>query len=291
MALHRRVDAQARYDSAGLSEPLDALQALFNKAITHPTGIADFLAEADDATRERFAASLAQTPEFDRIARMTVYADAYFWRLHDVLTDHFDHVAWMLGPVRFRNLATDYVLHCPSEDPDIRRFGARLPAFLATHPASERCCGLSEIAAAEWAMVRALDLPQDVAMTEADLAAEPIDAWPTMVLVPVASAWIGRVPSDFDASWQARVAGAAPPDRAKVAIDADVLVWRSDVDAFAVVHRMLAPDEAAAWRAIAAGEPFAALCELTEDPATAVQWLRGWISSGSIARGDRARVR
>lgn len=267
-----------------LAERLDALQALFSRAITHPTGIADFLAESDDATRELFAATLAQTLEFDRLGRMSVYADAYFWRLHDVLGDHFEHVAWLLGRDRFRNVATDYVLRCPSEDPDIRRFGARFPGFLATHAEARRCAGLAEIAAAEWAMVRALDLAQPPAMTEADLAAVPIDAWPAMVLVPVPSAWIGPVPADFDALWQRRAKDEPAPEVVDLPVDAEVLVWRNDVGGFAVTHRMLARDEATAWRSVAASAPFAALFEIAADPMTAVQWLRGWIASGSIAR-------
>ncbi|MBL8946584.1 MAG: putative DNA-binding domain-containing protein, partial [Myxococcales bacterium] len=117
---------------------LEALQALFSRAIVHPEGIDAFLAEADPATRAAFDAAFDGTAEFDARLRMGVYADAYFWRLHDVLLDHFSLVAWILGPAGFRNLATDYVLQRPSEDPDVRRFGARLPAFLGGHPLADR---------------------------------------------------------------------------------------------------------------------------------------------------------
>lgn len=272
-----------RYRDRGLSLTLDALQDLFGRAITHPTGVADFLAAADDATRAAFAASVDETAAFDRAARMSVYADAYFWRLHDVLADHFDHVAWLLGRDRFRNLATDYVLQHPSRDPDVRRFGARLPDFLATHVEATRCRGIAEIAAVEWAMVRALDVPQAPATSLASLAGVAVDAWPTMVLVPVASAWIGPAPRDFDALWRARAEGGATPLRPDAAIDASVLVWRCDRDDFAIQHRTLSDREATAWRAVIGGEPFAAWCEHAEDPSIAVQWLRAWISAGAIA--------
>lgn len=274
-----------------MSPRLDALQDLFSRAITHPTGIADFLAEADDATRAAFVASLEETPHFDRAARMSVYADAYFWRLHDVLVDHFDHTAWLLGRDRFRNVVTDYVLRHPSRDPDVRRFGAGFASFLAAHALAAPCPGVAALASAEWAMVRALDVPQEPATTLAALAGLAMEAWATMVLVPVASAWIGVVPGDFEVLARARADDAPPPMRDHVLVDATLLVWRCDRDDFAIHRRVLGDREAEAWHAVGEGMPFASWCERAGDPAVAVQWLRAWISGGAIARivtdGDR----
>lgn len=262
--------------------PLDQLQALFWRAITHPTGIADFLRAADEPTRQAFAAAFAGTPGFDATARMEVYADAYFWRLHDVLFDHFGLVAQLLGRDRFRNLATDYVLACPSVDPDIRRFGARLPRFLAGHAECQRVPGLDTIAAVEWAMVRALDARHGSApTTRAALAAVPLPQWPQLQLRLVDSAALVVTTLPFAALWHSfdRDAIAAtplpvPPPGPPSAI----AVWR---ERSSVVHRSLGDDEAAALGRVAQGCSFEALCE-DHSPEAVVAWMQRWLDDALL---------
>jgi len=61
------------------------LQRLLWQAITWPTGVADFLATTDDKTREAFRQAFVGTAELDAVARVNVYAESYYWRLHEVL--------------------------------------------------------------------------------------------------------------------------------------------------------------------------------------------------------------
>lgn len=255
---------------------LEALQALFHRAIVHPTGIDAFLAEADESTRAAFDAAFADTPSFDRRARMSVYADAYFWRLHGVLVDHFSLVAWLLGPARFRNLATDYVLARPSIDPDIRRFGERLPAFIVDHAESSRIPGLVELAAIDWAMVRALDVPQPPPLAAATLASLPPDAWPTMQLHAMPSVALSPCRYDFAALWAAHPD--APPPASPTLAPSHVLVWRRDHD---VLHRVIVDAEADALALVVAGTAFATLCE-HHDAETVVGWLMRWTNEGLL---------
>ena len=112
-------------------------QELFWRAITHPTGVTDFLESADETTRRAFEAIFAETPEFSRRERVDVYADGYFHRLHGVLADQFEVGRHLLGADRFNDLVTDYLLAHPSDDPDIRRIGARFPAFARAHAFAE----------------------------------------------------------------------------------------------------------------------------------------------------------
>lgn len=259
---------------------LDALQDLFARAIVHPRGIDAFLAEADADTRAAFDAGFDETPGFDRRARLGVYADAYFWRLHGVLLDHFSLVAWLLGPIRFRNLATDYVLHRRSTDPDIRRFGARLPAFVVDHAEHTRIPGLAELAAIEWAMVRALDVPHPAVCTADALAAVAPAAWPELPLVAVPSLFLGPCRHDFTALWQQHADAPGPTDPPAAIDPHHVLVWRQHHD---VMHRSLGADEAAALTRIRDGVVFAALCE-DHDAATVAGWLLQWVGDGLLAQ-------
>jgi len=257
---------------------LEALQALFHRAIVHPTGVDAFLAEADDATRAAFEATFADTPAFDRRARMSVYADAYFWRLHGVLEDHFGLVAWLLGPARFRNLATDYVLARPSIDPDIRQLGARLPAFLVEHAECRRVPGLAELAAIEWAMVRALDIPQPEPLVAATLATLPPDVWPSMPLHALPSVALWPCHYDVTALLAAHDDTPSPTTAPVPGEPRQVLVWRHDHD---VLHRTVDEPEATALVHVCAGVPFATLCE-THDAPIVVAWLSQWIEAGLL---------
>ena len=258
---------------------LEALQGLFHRAIVHPTGIDAFLRQADANTRLAFEAAFDDTSTFDRRARLTVYADAYFWRLHGVLTDHFGLVAWLLGPARFRNLVTDYVLHCPSTDPDIRRFGAKFAAFIATHTEHTRIGDLASLAAIEWAMVRALDIPQPTVLRSDRLATLPPAEWPQMRLQAVPSAFIGGCRHDFAALWAAHGAARSPDFIPTPTATGHVLVWRQGHD---VLHRSVDAREAAALSQVCGGVEFATLCE-DLDATIAVGWLSRWLADGVLA--------
>ena len=262
-------------------------QALLWRAITWPTGVADFLARTDDHTRAAFARAFAETPAFDRIARVGVYAEAYFWRLHGVLTDHFGLVAWLCGPARFHNLVTDYVLACPSIYPDIRRYGERFPGFVATHPDT---AGFADVAAIEWAMVRALDAPDEPCASIEDLQTVPLPDWPALELRAVATARVHACALPFTALWQAHARAPAPTEPPRpLAHPVDVLVWRAGFD---VLHREIAADEAQAIAALVGGIRFDALCEVVGSADMVVAWLQRWLADGlvvGLGRGSTPR--
>jgi hypothetical protein len=250
------------------------------RAITWPTGVADFLAHADEQTRIAFARELADTPAFDRVARVGVYAEAYFWRLFGVLLDHFGLLAWMVGRARFHNLVTDYVLACPSIEPDIRRYGERFPGFVAQHAAP----ALGDAAAIEWAMVRALDAPDEACARADDLQDVPLSDWPALELRAVATATVHRCALPFSVLWRAHErepSPADPPTAQEPTID--VLVWRAGLD---VMHRELEPDEAKAVRALVGGVRFGVLCDEVGDPQIVARWLQRWLADGLVAAVD-----
>src|SRR5712691_3043741 len=65
----------------------------------------------------------------DAGARVAVYADAYFWRLRDVLREDFPRVAALLGPC-FEETCRGYLRAHPSEHPSVRHLGRHFAAFL-----------------------------------------------------------------------------------------------------------------------------------------------------------------
>ncbi len=265
-------------------------QALFWRAITWPTGIDDFLAQADPNTRAAFEATFTATPEFGRRERMTVYAESYFWRLAEVLREQYPVTAWLLGPTPFHNLATDYVLRCPSSNPDIRRFGGPLLELLAEHAVAEQVPGVLDVARIDRAMVVALDDHDGPVATVEELATVPMQAWPGLVFVPSVGLKVCSCSRPYPAMWQANERGDPSPQPPAAPDDPphQVLVWRHR---HRVLHRSVPAAEARALRAMAQGSPFSEICVAAAGPegdqadaAAVVQWLRRWLERGLIGR-------
>lgn len=263
-------------------------QALFWRAITWPTGVESFLEQADEATRAHFERTFRSTDRFDRIERMSVYAEAFFWRLFDVLRDGYPTLAFSMGEVDFRNLITDYVLECPPESPALRRLGDRLVDFVDAHRLSADRPWLVEVARLDHWRYALLDAPDQPVVTRADLARHSIADWPGLRF---RTGPMKVLRSRYDAAWmweQARADGAvASPPPGGADEEFHQLVWRRG---FAVVHRALGPAEAGALETLARSGSFheiTAHAELDEhgraDPARVVAWLQAWLTAELIA--------
>ncbi|MCH9681344.1 MAG: DNA-binding domain-containing protein [Deltaproteobacteria bacterium] len=263
-------------------------QALFWRAMSWPTGIDDFLAQADAATREAFASTFADSPDFSRRERVTVYAESYFWRLSEVLREQYRVTAWLLGPVRFHNLVTDYVLQHPSGNPDIRAYGGPLLAFLADHAVASEVPGLMEVARVDRSMVTALDAADGPTADVATLAAVPLDAWPGLRLRPSVGLQLWSVARPYPTYWQTNDQEQPSPDPVPP-LDGRthrVQVWRHQ---YRVLHRSVPEAEARALQAMIEGAPFSEICAAAAGPAGdeaeashVVQWLRRWLERGMV---------
>ena len=268
---------------------LRELQALLLDAIRYPTGIDDFLAQADPAVRAAFDAELTQTPDLDRRRRMTIYAESYYWRLADVLGEQYRVVAWLSGPTRFHNLVTDYVWQRPSGSPDVRRFGRDLPDFIAGHPIAAELEGLDDLARVERAIVEAIDAEDRALLDEPALASRPLERWPVMRLV--AAPWVQLLVTrrSYPELFAARGREEPSPDPIPP-LDGrphHVLVWRKELE---VYHRSVRPPEARALRAMLDEASFERICSVAADPTEGdaagpeqvVGWLRGWLGAGLV---------
>lgn len=262
-------------------------QELFWQAITWPTGVQGFLEQADSATRDAFARTFRETAEFSRVERMNVYADAYFWRLHDVLKEQFPTVRWLARPEPFRNLLTDYVLQCPSSDPDIRQFGRRFPEFVRGHSLGATSV-LGAVAEAEWTLVEVLDGPDEPVLTRSDLQSQNVDALLERGFRPTGTTRLLDLDCDFVSLHRSYRDAESPPASASPT-STPLLVYRKQL---AVYHRTPCDAETAALRALLAGQSFVGICNAAVDcgrairPQDVAEWLGRWLDDGLIHRGD-----
>lgn len=268
------------------SEPeLAQIQRLFFRAITWPTGVRDFLEQADAETRAQFELTFAETRSFDRIARVDVYANAYFYRLLDALGEMFPRLRRLAGDAAFHDLITDYLIACPSTAPDLRRAGDRLAAFLREHALGRDMPFLPHVAVVESALNHALDCPDDVRLTESDLARVPPADW--LSLSFAFSSATRRLEAPFDVvgvleQCDGGARDAAIESASKPAPQA-LLVGRRG---YAVYFRRLEPLESEVLGAFEQGLSFGAVSELLAQrdaemsPAGIVAQLRRWLADG-----------
>jgi hypothetical protein len=277
-----------------VSEPseLRREQALWWRAITWPTGIDDFLARADSDTRAAFEATFVGDETLDARRRMTVYAESYFWRLAEVLRDQYRVLAWLLGGPRFHDFVTDFVWQRPSRSPDVRRFGAELPGFLAEHPLEATHGGLAELARVERAIVDAIDVPDEPRVGRAELQALPVERWPALRLATAAYVQVLTTRRSYPrafAAWQAEEPSPEPIPPLPEDGPFHVLVWRKQLEVF---HRAIEPAAAAALRVAQAGGTFEAICDAALgvdpglDPGAIVGWLGRWLDDRLFAAID-----
>lgn len=270
---------------------LRQLQALFWDAIRHPTGIDNFLDQAPAARREQFATALVDTPDFSRRARMSVYAESYFWRLSEVLGQQYRVVAWFAGPQRFHNLTTDFVWAHPSTSRDVRRFGRGFADYIAAHPIAAEIVGLEDLARVERAVVDALDSPNIALASAQTLQALPLPQWPSMTMLP--PPWVKLVPTrrSYPQLDQGRRDALPSPDPIPPldGLPHATLVWRRDLEVF---HRSVTPPEARALTAMLQGASFERICSAAGDPShgdaagpeQVVAWLQRWLDAQLVAQ-------
>ena len=267
-----------------LAEPPQLLaraQRRLWRLIAAPEGVRTALAEEQ---RGEPLASLVRSDE--RLCaedRLDVYANAYFYRILDVLRDDFPTLAASLGEIAFHDLATSYLAIHPSEHPSLRWIGRRLAGFLGEGPAAagvrRRWPWAADLASLEWAMGEAFDAANTPAARAEPLTALAPLEWGSLQLALCPDVRLLHL------AWPVHTLCAANREgRPHPAISPEptaLCVWRREERVF---HRTLDLLEAGALGAVARQIAFGALCEQlaerlgdTEGPARAAGWLARWI--------------
>ncbi len=188
----------------------------------------------------------------DALERVNVYAEAYFWRIHDALAEDFPKLRAAAGSERWHNLITDYVAERPSQSPSLTWMGARLAAFLRARAEHE----LADLAELEWARA------------EVFLAA---DATPIGV-----DALRGIDPERFAVARFQLI----PALRVLRLAARSVRVWR---EGFTVYNRDISSAEADALDLARAGRTLAEVCSPFSTPDDAFAALSSWVHDGVVA--------
>jgi hypothetical protein len=151
--------------------PLDVVQQWFQAVVTHPDG----LWEGEDCEEARrlfpdgIASVVQRSTSLTAAERLSIYANAYYSRLYEVLGDGFPLVRRVLGDDVFQDFACEYLQRYPSRSYTLDKLGVSFPRFLAEcRPEAETETGdaapdwpdfLSDLARLELEIARVFDGP------------------------------------------------------------------------------------------------------------------------------------
>lgn len=262
-------------------------QARIRALVTAPEGVAAALREAGDGETRALERLLRGDRGLSALARLDVYANAFFERLRSALAKDLPDLARMLGDDAFHDLVRVYLMLHPPHRPSIRDAGASLATFLredsVAAPFRRRLPCAADLAAFEWAQTEVFDARDAPVLAAEELAALPADAWPGLRLATVPA--LRRVGVRFPV--HTLTAEAGPEEAAALLPRAAFLrVWRREER---VRWREISPREDAALVLLAEGACFGEVCEAIArdvgDDAAAAEaagLLAGWLADGCL---------
>ena len=269
---------------------LAEVQARFYALVTAREDVAAAVAAGGSEARRSFEEMVAGDARLPATDRLQIYADMYFARIRDVLAEEYPKTLAALGAAAFQDLVADYLDACRPNHPSLREVGARLPAFLAAHPATGARPWVAELARLERARLELFDGPDAAALTLETLRARAPADFADLQLRLVPSHALVTTRFDVAALWRSDDPAASDVARSPTTL----IVWRQGTD---VLHRAADAEEAAWFERIAARDvTFEALCadlahDRTDDAAAAraFELLGRWANEGLLHAAGRAR--
>jgi Putative DNA-binding domain len=263
---------------------LAELQAVLYRLITAPDGVAEGIAA--DAAAIDADKLVAGDERIDAVDRLSIYANAYFYRLLDVLKEDFPAILAVAGPAQFHNLITGYLVEYPPGEPSLLHAGKYLANYISDTQASDHLPFLADLAQLERALIESFHAPEAPVLDRAAMQSVSPEEWPALRLRFHPSVRLIRASWRVDEIVDAVAQEAEVP--APAAGDFTFVVWRMRAQ---VRYRVADRAEAVALNLIEAGTDFASICGaiadavIPEDSAQLINRLFAcWVGDGLLRR-------
>lgn len=216
--------------------------------------------------------------------RLTIYSNAYRFRLTDALSDSYPSIHTLMGDEAFYAMSNAYIDTHPSQHFSLRYFGHQLGSFLEQYDPHNLV--LAEMAKFEWTLRNSFDSEDIAPITLQDLQDIPPENWGSL------NFWFHPSVARLDLNWNTPQLWAAideeaapvTPEQHKYPLP--WVLWRHDLLTY---YRSLDVDEAWALDRALEGELFAKLCEgvcewVDEEhaPARVAAFIARWIQDDMI---------
>ena len=226
----------------------------------------------DRENRSRMLPRLKDGYGIPRELRLAIYHNAYRARLQEALGSIFERTWIYVGDEEFAAAGARYIEAHPSTWRNLRDYGADFSdALREAMPGDPE---VVELASMDWNLHIAFDAPNAPLLEHSALAALSEEDWASARFLFHPSVSMAVFEWNVLEVWHALDRERTPPPAHRLERPMGHLFWRSEL---ASRFRSLSDAEYAALRDLAAGAPFAAICERVT-PEQAGAWLRSWIS-------------
>jgi hypothetical protein len=269
------------------TQDLNWVESLLYRLITAPSGVAEGLAREKSLDHGGLARIIAGDERLSPEDRVDIYANMYFYRVLDVLKEDFPATLATIGPDRFHNLVTSYLIVHPPAHFSIGQAGRHLADFLCDYPLREDFPFIPDLARLERALIESFHAADAAPLDAARMRVTPPEQWPavrlklhpTIVMLPLQ--WnVSEILKQVEDGEQPH----SPTER-----EAVVLVWRNGNRVF---YRAIDAIEHDALVTMGDGTTFAEVCDAiasgveTGDPmATINRLFERWLSDGILVSG------
>lgn len=242
---------------------LHKTQELLWHLIVAPTGVTEGLRALPTGLlpKNDLGEVVLPNSRLSSIARMDIYASMYFFRMYDCLAQDFSACLAAIGPTRFNNLITDYLIRHPSRSWTLNHIGSALPGFISEHPVQREFVFLADLACLEGALAEVFFEHDEKPLQREELAKLTPASWPTLRLRRIRASRLINVNFDVRQTRELSATHTTSDESRLTAPSprtATILVWRRQNE---VYHRYLSPFEKKILEILDEEMNFAAVCE------------------------------
>ena len=289
--------------ATSVTPSLRELQQWMRWILTDPRGVASALESAPVTSPypERYCsrarsclAMVSDQAPLSAVARLDIYAEAYFIRIAESLGSDFAALKKDLGDEQFLRLAAAYLKAFPSRVGNIGEVGRHLPKFLRSRLSDGEYEGrpyLSDLARLEWAGIESFYAPDAAPLFPQALTQISTEDWPKVCFKLDPSVRLLGTRWSIEDHWQTRgnEDDKAPKIQALSAGSA-LLVHRRGGE---VSIRRMEALEYRTLKSMASGEPLSMTCDriarIASEPPPLMLWFQAWAHQ-EIIRSVRTGV-
>jgi len=232
--------------------------------------------------------SILSTKKVSAVKRLSIYQDAYSFRLIECLATSFPALLSYLGTEEFHSLCRSFIVANPSHYRSIRWYGDVLADFIKNYYTTHYAF-LTELADFEWKMTLAFDAEDTPVVNIADMAAVPPDIWAELCFSVHPS--VQRINYLWNAIplWQALTADKEMPRLNEEIAAKPWVLWRNQE--YIIQFYSLSQEEAWLLDGLMQGLSFGNLCEglcewieVEQVAISAASYLKNWIQKGMLSQ-------